>query len=516
MRLKVLAVVLLFAIGVGAAGFVVFGPTFGSTDGAQFITAVATREDVIASAVATGTVGPSATYGLAFGRDAVIAGSSSATDGSSGGGGSTTWTVSRVDVTVGDAVTKGEVLAVADDTDAKLQVSIAQANVATAQAKLTEDEAGITSADRAVARDQVNQASHQLSVARQSYTDTVRQNNLSITAAKQALSQANAQLAADRKSGQPGDVIARDKTAVTNAKTNLSQTEARATASNHQAASSVSAASLGLTSARNSYTSRVQGATDAQLAQDQAAVASAESQLATAQQTLDGATITAPSDGVVTSVSLVTGIAAPSGDAIEVEAGPMQVTASFAETDLAALKVSQAATVSISATGSSVDGTVTSIDPVAANSGTSSVVTYSVTVTLKDAPDAVKTGMSADVSITTASATGVIAVPSIALGGASGAYTVRVVDSSGQAEVRSVEVGLTTSSLAEITSGLAEGDTVVIGTASSRQGTTATGGFGGLGGGGLGGGGFGGGNGRFNGGGAGGNGGVVTQGGGQP
>ncbi len=514
MRLKLLAVVLLFAIGVGAAGFVVFGPTLGSTDGSRFITAAAAREDVIASAVATGSVGPSATYGLAFGRDPAIAGSSSSSSSSSNGtGGSTTWTVTRVDVVVGDNVTKGEVLAAADADDAQLQLSIAQANLATAEAKLTEDEAGITKADRAVAQDQVNQASHQLAVARQGYTDTVRQNNLSITAAKQAVAQANAQLAADRKSHQPADVIARDQTAVTNAKTNLSQTRARATASNHQASSSVSAASLSLTSARNAYTSRVAGTPDAQLAQDRASVATAQSQLATAQKTVDGASITAPTDGVVTAVAIVPGIAAPSGDAIEVEAGPMQVTASFAEADLASLKAGQDAVVSISATADSVDGTVASIDPVAANSGTSSVVTYSVTVTLKDAPPVVKTGMSADVSVTTASATGVIAVPSIALGGATGAYTVRVVDGSGQAEVRSVEVGLTTSSLAEITSGLNEGETVVIGSASDRQGTNN--GLGGLGGGALGGGGLGGGNGRFNGGGAG-NGGVVTQGGGQP
>ena len=77
MRLKLLAVVLLFAIGVGAAGFVVFGPTLGSTDGSRYITATATRQDVVASAVATGSVGPSATYGLAFGRDPAIAGTSS-------------------------------------------------------------------------------------------------------------------------------------------------------------------------------------------------------------------------------------------------------------------------------------------------------------------------------------------------------------------------------------------------------------------------------------------------------
>ena len=94
----------------------------------------------------------------------------------------------------------------------------------------------------------------------------------------------------------------------------------------------------------------------------------------------------------------------------------MQVTASFAETDLASLKAGQDAAVSIAATADTVDGTVTAIDPVASNTGTSSVVTYSVTMTLKDVPDLVKTGMSADVSVTTALATGVIADPKHRLG----------------------------------------------------------------------------------------------------
>ena len=72
----------------------------------------------------------------------------------------------------------------------------------------------------------------------------------------------------------------------------------------------------------------------------------------------------------------------------------------------------------------------------------------------------------------------VIAVPTIALVGSNGSYEVRVLDANGQVQLRPVTVGLTTSTLAEIKSGLSEGDQVVTGTATARQNTTTTGGGG--------------------------------------
>jgi macrolide-specific efflux system membrane fusion protein len=53
---------------------------------------------------------------------------------------------------------------------------------------------------------------------------------------------------------------------------------------------------------------------------------------------------------------------------------------------------------------------------------------------------------------------------------------VRVVAADGTVSVRDVEVGLVTSSLAEIKSGLQEGDRVVTGTSSSQNSSTTVGG----------------------------------------
>jgi macrolide-specific efflux system membrane fusion protein len=77
--------------------------------------------------------------------------------------------------------------------------------------------------------------------------------------------------------------------------------------------------------------------------------------------------------------------------------------------------------------------------------------------------------MSAEIAVTTASAANVLAVPAIALDTATdGTYTVQVLDASGTPASVAVEVGLISSSLAEIKNGISEGTAVVIGTASDR------------------------------------------------
>jgi macrolide-specific efflux system membrane fusion protein len=168
------------------------------------------------------------------------------------------------------------------------------------------------------------------------------------------------------------------------------------------------------------------------------------------------------------------------------------VTADFTETDLLSLAVGQPATVTVDAIDDELSGTLTSIDPVASSSGSSSVVSYPATITLEDAPDTIRTGMSADVSVVTASQTNVVAVPVASLVGRNGNYLVRTLGSDGTEQLVSVEVGLVTDTMAAITSGVSDGTTVITGTASSASNGSSTttqsgfglGGLGGLGGGG--------------------------------
>lgn len=230
-------------------------------------------------------------------------------------------------------------------------------------------------------------------------------------------------------------------------------------------------------------------ANDQQLRQAQQSYYNAKNQIAqlTAQQsTLNGelaqATITAPAAGVVESVDIVSGADAPSGSAIVLDTGGLQASVTIAETDLPKVKVGQAASVTVGAVDTTTTGKVLSIAPTATG-GNSSVVTYAVVVSLGSLPADTRAGMTASVSLTVAKATNVLAVPAIALVSGTDGYSVQVMAANGSVSTEAVEVGLVTSTLAQITSGLTEGQRVVIGVSTARTSTTTTtGGFGGLGG----------------------------------
>jgi macrolide-specific efflux system membrane fusion protein len=232
------------------------------------------------------------------------------------------------------------------------------------------------------------------------------------------------------------------------------------------------------------------------------ALAQANAALADLKAQQGHATLVAPDDGIVTVINLTVGAKAPVADAIDVASTTYQVTANVVESDVSSLKVGQAAAVTVSSINADLTGTVTAIAPVAETSTTGGVVNYAVTVSLNSPPATLRPGMTADVTVTTASATGVLAVPAAAIRGTSDAYNVLVLTAAGTPETRPVTVGLMTSSLVEIKSGLNAGEVVVTGTSSPQRAGTTTGtpgggftvpggGFGGRGGGGGGGGGAG-------------------------
>jgi len=374
MKVKLAAVAVLAAVGVGATVFAFGGIGANAASTTRYLTATATRGDVSDSVAATGNLASDATYGLVFGDDPYAIVDTNTTAPAS----TTTWPVRTVKVKVGDSVKAGDVLATADP----------------ASARATE------------------------------------------VAARNALRSANIALAAA-------------KTQLTDAET------AGVTATIRQAR-------MGLYNATNQY-------------------ASAAHDLADAEATLSRATLASPIAGVVTAVNIAAGADAPAGAAITVASTTYAITTDVVESDLANVKLTQKATVTISALSTDVSGTVTAISPVASTSS-SGVVSYPVTISLTGAPADARAGMSADVTITTASATGVITIPSSALLGTKDNYRVLTLGADGTASPTAVQVGLLTSSLAEITSGLSEGATVVTGTASDLVSTTTTGGgFGGIG-----------------------------------
>jgi multidrug efflux pump subunit AcrA (membrane-fusion protein) len=312
---------------------------------------------------------------------------------------------------------------------------------------------------------------------------TNQQNQLKLTQTQAALATAQQKLADDEAAGPSDSTIKADQTAIDQAQQQLDTLQLTITSSASSSANQLASAELSLSSSQHNYSTKVAPATSATIATDKASVATAQSAVGDAQDTLSRSTLKSPVDGVVTAVNVVNGATAPGSADITVASSQMEVSATVTETDYPSLKLGQTVSVSITALGQTATGTVKEIDPIGTSSGTGGVVSYPVVVTIDPVPDKTASGMTADIDVTTAESADVLSVPATALNGSSGNYSVMVLGADGVPTAQAVEVGLVTSSLAEITSGLTEGQTVVTGVNTTRTGTATTTNGGGLGGG---------------------------------
>jgi macrolide-specific efflux system membrane fusion protein len=138
----------------------------------------------------------------------------------------------------------------------------------------------------------------------------------------------------------------------------------------------------------------------------------------------------------------------------------MQINASFAEADATKLKVGQVTNVSWSAlTGARATGKVATIAPTATTSN--NVNSYAVVISLDSLPTGVRIGQSTTAVVTIAEAGNVLRIPTAALRTGGGQRSVEV-SVNGHTEFRTVEVGVQGNDFVEITSGLNQGDIVVV------------------------------------------------------
>jgi macrolide-specific efflux system membrane fusion protein len=418
-----LAIPAMLALGAGALWYSTNDATGIAAVPSTSLTAVARSTTVSESVAATGTIEPAAQYALAFGAAPAVV-----STGSTSAGSTRDWTVTAVDVALGDRVTAGQVLATADTAD--VQADIDELAVQIAEARQALDDVATTRAEiKATTRDRLDAAEDDLTVAQ--------------------LNVANAKAAYDDASGT---------TLRRQARISVIQAKAQLTTAKQAVADLKDAL-------KGEFPEETQAVATAQ-----ASLAGLERELADLQAQLAAATLRAPADGLVSELNLIAGYAAPSGTAIVVDSGTLQVVADVVESDLASIALDQAATVTVDALDLEAAGTVTAIAPSTTGS-TSSVVTYPVIVTITDPDARIRAGMSTDVTIATAVADNVVAVPVSALQGADGDYTVDVIGDDGSTTARAVTVGLVTETLAEVRSGIDAGERVVVGTNTARAST---------------------------------------------
>ncbi len=236
-------------------------------------------------------------------------------------------------------------------------------------------------------------------------------------------------------------------------------------------------------------------ATADQIASAQAQVSSAKAQLLNASTAYSNTIITAPFDGAITQADAKVGDQASPSTAIAVLLTNQKVVEiSLNEVDVAKVQVGQKATITFDALSDlSLTGHITQIDLVGTVS--QGVVSYNVQISLDNQDDRIKPGMSANANIILDVKTDVLAVPNSAIKTLGNNSYVEVLanppanasDPSGVISVtppvqKPVQIGMSNDEVTEITSGLNEGDSVVVQTvnpaATKTTQTQSSGGFG--------------------------------------
>ncbi|MEV7600645.1 biotin/lipoyl-binding protein [Kitasatospora sp. NPDC089797] len=239
---------------------------------------------------------------------------------------------------------------------------------------------------------------------------------------------------------------------------------------------------------------------DAAVAQAQQQVATAQTNLTNAQAALAGTTLTASVDGTVASVAAKVGdtvgspasgssassstkstgtsggSGTPSGFIVLTNPTGMQVTANFSELDSLKLKKGEAATVTLNAqSDTKLNATVLSVSSLPSSGsggGTagSSAVQYAATLQLNGDTSTLRTGLSATVQVITGEADSALSLPTSALSGTGASRTATVVHADGSTERVDVGVGVEGDSTVQVVSGLKEGDKVELPTTSGNNG----------------------------------------------
>jgi RND family efflux transporter MFP subunit len=224
---------------------------------------------------------------------------------------------------------------------------------------------------------------------------------------------------------------------------------------------------------------------------------SARISLDSAQKQLDGATLIAPFDSQVAAVNVLVGDKISSGTvAIRlIDPTQLEVDTLVNEMDIFNVNPGALATIQVTATGTSLVASVAAISPSASTSG--GVVNYTVQLKVNTAkraagslaqagstanstaqasdPVILKEGLSVNISLVIQQKENVLLVLSRALNKVNGNSVAQVLKTNGTTEQRTVQTGISDWQNTEITSGLNEGEVLLINTATSSTSKTSSG-----------------------------------------
>ena len=233
-------------------------------------------------------------------------------------------------------------------------------------------------------------------------------------------------------------------------------------------AAQIAGAEAGVAQAESSLANLMDGPTDESIAVAEAQVAQAEINLANAQESLADTSITAPFDGIITAVNFVEGEFA-SGPVLSIISSDFVVVLNVDEIDIGSVEEGQPAEITLETwPDEAIPASVGEIAPSATVSN-NGLVTYEVQLVLDDTELPVRAGMTANAELITANRENVLLVPNGAVRAdrQNEQYFVNIAstDEAGVQTFTEIEVtiGLRDNDFTQITSGLSDGDEVLIG-----------------------------------------------------
>jgi HlyD family secretion protein len=377
-----------------------------------------------------------------------------------------TGNVTRVNVSRGDVVKKGDLLAKLDTTDLESALAQAQATLVIATDAYSRTVEGARPADVSAAQAALNAANAAYSKLRAGAEDA------DIAAAEAAVRSAEA---AERAAEAANDLVYKYDTRNYLSSPTITQLQ--------QARNNLDAA-------RQQYDKAVRGADKAQLAaayqqvqetrarltklqepvkqyavdQALADVQKAQLQVQLAQRQLDKAQIVAPLDATVAAVNIKEGEATGTAPAVTlVDTSQLHIDITVDEIDIAKVQVGQPVSVTLDALpGVELTGKV---DRIASTSTTvNGVVSYAVRLVIDKTDAALRSGMTANASIVLETHQNALLAPNWAIRRdkqTGKSYLTLLVDNKTTHEVE-VKTGLRNDNFSEILSGASEGQVVVV------------------------------------------------------
>jgi HlyD family secretion protein len=381
----------------------------------------------------------------------------------------TSGVVTRVNVTVGSFVKKDQVLLELDDTDLRLALRTAQANLSSAEASYEQTKSDLQYALRnAQVTLESAKANLDAAVAKNA------QNPNSLLIARATLDKAT--VALQQAQSEYNKIAWRGDVGMTSQAAALQQAtiEYQTALANYKMTeatindTALKEAQAQYTNAQNAL-EQAQKNLETKLRAAQATLDNTKLAFEQAQRNLEKTKIVAPFDGVIAAVNYSVGDSVGSAAAvILVNLSRLQLKVNIAEVDLVKVKPGNLAQVTFDALpGKTYTAQVTAISPT--GTVTQGVVNYPVTLDLLDADEEVKPGMTANLTIEVERRDNVLLIPTRAVR-TQGNQRIVTVQKEGQLVQTRVTTGLSNESLIEITSGLQEGDVVVITQTTTRPG----------------------------------------------